>query len=153
MGKKNSKPGVMLYFDAVEPLELLTDKQRGKLFLGLMHYARDGVDPVEELDKNSRLVWLAMRSNVDRDDEHYKKKVENAKRSVEKRETRRKIINDMLAESGELSEALRRNLAELPLADPEEEEKKQEECSGAQKLNPFEAQRQKKIRQLEESGY
>lgn len=164
MGKTNNKPGVMLYFDKLPVLESLTDKQRGKLLLGMIRYASGGPDPAEELDKVTKMIWITMKPLVDLDDEKYKKKVENARRSVEKRAKKRKLIQDILAESGAFTTEMRRNLQRI--AEPDEDEEpetgKDEESETRQNRKPeareenkpmdFEAMRRQRIRMLEESG-
>lgn len=121
MGKEKGKPGVMMYFDMIPAYELLSYDQLGRLFLGIIRYAHDGTEP-EDLDLITRSMWIIIKPNIDRDDENYHKKVENALRSVKKREARRKRINNFLAESGALEPGVRKTLQEMMIAEGEEEE-------------------------------
>ena len=122
MGNSTGKPGVMFYFDHIPALEMLTDAQRGQLLLGLICYAKDGTDPMEELDLVTGAMWVLMKPTVDRDDANYLKKVENARKSVQKREERRKKIHQILAETGNLSPSVRRTLQDIAVPEEEEEE-------------------------------
>ena len=74
MGNSTGKPGVMLYFDNIPALKMLTDEQRGKLLMGLICYANDGTDPMEELDPITGAMWCLMKPTIDRDDANYLKK-------------------------------------------------------------------------------
>ena len=154
--------GLCCIFDMIPALELLTDEQRGRLLMGLIRYANGGPDPEEELDIQTKIMWIVMKSGVDRDDEKYNKKVENARRSVEKRAIKRKLINDILAESGELTTEVRRNLRRLAEADEDEAAEAGEETEPKRNRKPevreedkamdFETMRRQRIRMLEESG-
>ena len=170
MGKINRKPGVMLYFDRLPALEMLTDEQRGKLLLGMIRYANGGPDPAEELDLLTKMLWISMKPGVDLDDEKYNKKVENARRSVEKRAQKRKLIQDLLAESGAFTTEMRRNLQRIAEPDEDEDEDENEELEPEEDAKPetlqnrktdaweekkpvdFEDMRRQRIRMLEESG-
>ncbi len=166
MGKDDGKPGVMLYFDTMPVLKMLSDEQRGKLFLGILCYAREGVDLSEDFDREIRIAWALIKPHLDRDDENYYKKVENARRSVEKREARRKKINNFLAESVTLSPGIRRTLQEMVMPEEEGEEQTPKEPEPAKKpepvrqpepvtdpMDPYELRRQEQIRRLQQSGY
>ncbi len=92
------KPGVMLYFDVIPALEQMTDGARGKLLLAFLRYARDGEEPNPPLRGTASIAWSFLQCSADRDDENYRKKVENARRSTEKREARRKRLDAILTE-------------------------------------------------------
>lgn len=92
------KPGVMLYFDIIPALEHLTDGARGKLLLAFLRYARDGQEPDPPLRGMSAVAWSFLQNAADRDDEAYQKKVENARRSTEKREARKRRLDDILTD-------------------------------------------------------
>ena len=163
MGKEKGKPGVMMYFDLMRAYELLTYEQMGRLFMGIFRYAYDGTEP-EDLDMQTELMWTVMQPNIDRDDENYYKKVENARRSVEKREARRKKINDILAESATLAPAVRRVLQEATapediteiyasVSERNQQQPPQQPQEQTQEQSQFERQRQKQIQRLKQSEY
>ena len=177
MGNSKGKPGVMFYFDYIPALKMLSDEQRGKLLLGLICYANDGTDPMENLDLITQTMWIIMKPIIDRDDENYRKKVENAKKSVQKREERRKKIHEILAETATLTPKIRRTLQDIAV--PEEDEMEEKEMEEEEEEEPprkqaytsvternqlqqqlqsqqqsqFELQRQRQIQKLQQSQY
>lgn len=62
MGGKRS---FVLYFDIREPLELLSDEDRGRLFLALLDYAEHGKIP--DLHGGAKMAFAFIRSAIDRD--------------------------------------------------------------------------------------
>lgn len=64
-----AKPGVMLYFDLLEPLRILTDSDRGKLILAILEYGQDGREP--DFKGSLAMAWGFIRPKIDRDDESY----------------------------------------------------------------------------------
>lgn len=40
-----SEPGIIVYFDVMEPLGRMSDADRGKLFWAMLEFGRDGVEP------------------------------------------------------------------------------------------------------------
>ena len=83
---QNSKPGVMVYFNLVEPfLEQMTDEQAGALFRALVNYANGGI--VGELDAITSIAFGLMRPAIDRDNEKYFETVQKRKYATYCRET------------------------------------------------------------------
>lgn len=68
----NGKPGVMLYFELMESLQHLSDKNAGQLFKAIMHYAREGSLP--DLGPNLLPLWGLIRNKIDFDDASYLEK-------------------------------------------------------------------------------
>lgn len=64
-----ARPGVMLYFDMLEPLRALSDEERGRILMGILEYARDGTPP--EFQGMTALAWSFIKPRVDRDVESY----------------------------------------------------------------------------------
>ena len=170
MGNATGKPGVMFYFDYIPALETLTPEQQGRLLMGIIRYAHDGTDPKDTLDMITGSMWIVMKPTVDRDDANYLKKVENARKSVQKREERRRKIHDILAETGNLSPSVRRTLQDIAVPEEEEPEPKEENTQAyadidernqlqqqlqlqQQSQSQFEQQRQKQIQRLQQSQY
>ncbi len=73
MGGKE-KPGVMIYFDIRDQLELMNHEQIAKFFLAILDYASDGVAP-EFDDPVLKMAWTITKRNIERDDYSYKKTV------------------------------------------------------------------------------
>jgi len=40
-----ARPGVMLYFDMLEPIRVLPDEDKGRLLVAILEYGKDGVVP------------------------------------------------------------------------------------------------------------
>ena len=74
MAKSNNaqrtRPGVLLYFDTLQPaLARLTDAQCGQLLRGVIEYAQTGALP--ELDDLAGMAFDLLRPGIDRDGERY----------------------------------------------------------------------------------
>lgn len=68
-----ARPGIMLYFDILEPIRALTDEDKGRLLVAMLEYGQSGRAPV--FDGMLALAWGFVKPKIDRDDETY----ENAK--------------------------------------------------------------------------
>lgn len=67
------RPGIMLYFDILEPIRVLSDADKGRLLVAMLEYGQTGKDP--QFEGMLALAWGFVRPNLDRDEEAY----ENAK--------------------------------------------------------------------------
>lgn len=63
--ENNTKKSFVLYHDIREPLKLLTDAERGKLFLILLDYSEYGVVP--ELTGAMQMAFAFIKTALDRD--------------------------------------------------------------------------------------
>ena len=54
-----------VYFDFEERTEMLTDAERGRLMLAMLHYAKTGEET--ELRGNERFLWPVFKADIDRD--------------------------------------------------------------------------------------
>lgn len=63
------RPGIMLYFDILEPVRMLSDEDKGRLLVAMLEYGRDGTVP--ELDGALGIVWSFIQPKIDRDEENY----------------------------------------------------------------------------------
>lgn len=63
------KPGVMVYFDLLETLELLSDKNAGILFRAILHYGQNQTVP--QLPGRLALLWPMIQMRLDLDNERY----------------------------------------------------------------------------------
>ena len=82
--KKNSKPGVVVYFDMRPAMKRLTAAQKGILFEAIMDYADDGVLP-EFDDIALQIVWDFIQPRLDDDSEKYNATVNARKEAADKR--------------------------------------------------------------------
>lgn len=64
------KSSFLIYHEYREPLNLLTDEQRGKLLMALIDYSESGTVP--ELDGISMMAFSFIQKQMDRDSEKYK---------------------------------------------------------------------------------
>ena len=87
---KKEKPGIMVYFDLLDTLRLLSDREKGILFQAMLEYGKYGKEP--DMGKNSKLdvVWCMMQHRLDIDDETYYKKTARSKYGAYVRWTKKK---------------------------------------------------------------
>ena len=64
-----ARPGVMLYFDMLEPIRVLSDEDKGRLLVAILEYGQDGVVP--EFSGMLALAWGFVRPKIDMDGESY----------------------------------------------------------------------------------
>jgi len=64
-----------VFVDFEEVIEPLSDEERGRLFLAMLRYAKDGTVP--SFDGNERFVWATARQGIDREEEFCRQKREN----------------------------------------------------------------------------
>lgn len=64
-----ARPGIMLYFDILEPIRVLPDADKGRLFMAMMEYGQSGVLP--EFDGMLALAWGFIKPKLDRDEDSY----------------------------------------------------------------------------------
>ena len=66
-----ARPGIMLYFDILEPIRVLPDADKGRLLVAMLEYGQTGTVPV--FDGMLALAWGFVKPNLDRDEEAYEK--------------------------------------------------------------------------------
>ena len=66
-----ARPGIMLYFDILEPIKVLPDADKGRLLVAMLEYGQCGTVP--EFDGMLALAWGFVKPNLDRDEEAYEK--------------------------------------------------------------------------------
>ena len=64
-----ARPGIMLYFDILEPIRVLPDADKGRLLVAMLEYGQSGVVP--EFEGMLALAWGFVKPKLDRDDESY----------------------------------------------------------------------------------
>ena len=88
-----ARPGVMLYFDMLEPLRVLSDEEKGQLLQAILEYGQSGTVP--EFEGMLELAWGFVRPKIDRDKEEYERSVLRRKYATFCRERRRKKEPEM----------------------------------------------------------
>lgn len=64
-----ARPGVMLYFDMLEPIRVLPDADKGRLLVAILEYGKDGVVP--QFEGMLALAWGFVKPKLDRDEGAY----------------------------------------------------------------------------------
>ena len=64
-----ARPGVMLYFDMLEPIRVLSDEDKRRLLVAILEYGKDGVVP--EFSGMLALAWGFVRPKIDMDGVSY----------------------------------------------------------------------------------
>ena len=71
------RPGIMLYFDILEPVRVLTNSERGKLLTAILEYGKEGKEP--SFTGKLALAWGFVRPKIDLDGARYDTVVEKRK--------------------------------------------------------------------------
>lgn len=65
----------MIYFDTRPLLELLSEIQCGRLFVDILEYADEGIEPDFGNDIGLAIAWTQIKPKIDRDEERYHESV------------------------------------------------------------------------------
>ena len=68
-----ARPGIMLYFDILEPIKVLPDADKGRLLVAMLEYGQSGIVPV--FDGMLALAWGFVKPKIDKDSEEYNRTV------------------------------------------------------------------------------
>ena len=68
-----ARPGIMLYFDILEPIRVLPDADKGRLLVAMLEYGQTGTVPV--FDGMLALAWGFVKPGIDKDAETYNRTV------------------------------------------------------------------------------
>ena len=68
-----ARPGIMLYFDILEPIKVLPDAEKGRLLVAMLEYGKNGTIP--EFDGMLALAWGFVKPKIDKDSEEYNRTV------------------------------------------------------------------------------
>ena len=79
---------MMIYFEMMEPLRQLSDGDRGRLFLAMLEYGKEGVEP--KFRGKLRITWDFVKPKLDRDREEYARTVQRRRYATACRERKRK---------------------------------------------------------------
>ena len=64
-----ARPGIMLYFDILEPVKVLPDADKGRLLVAMLEYGQSGTVPV--FDGMLALAWGFIKPKIDKDEAEY----------------------------------------------------------------------------------
>ena len=83
-----ARPGIMIYFDMLGPIRVLSDEDKGRLFLAMLEYGQDGKVP--KFDGMLALAWGFVKPKIDKDEEEYNMSVLRRQYATTCRERKRK---------------------------------------------------------------
>ena len=83
-----ARPGIMLYFDILEPIKVLPDADKGRLLVAMLEYGQTGVVPVFE--GMLALAWGFVKPKIDKDEAEYNLSVLRRQYATTCRERKRK---------------------------------------------------------------
>jgi hypothetical protein len=78
----------MVYFDMLGPIRVLSDADKGRLFLAMLEYGQDGTVP--QFDGMLALAWGFIKPKIDKDEEEYNMSVLRRQYATVCRERKRK---------------------------------------------------------------
>ena len=64
-----ARPGIMLYFDILEPIKVLPDADKGRLLVAMLEYGQSGTVPA--FDGMLALAWGFVKPKIDKDEAEY----------------------------------------------------------------------------------
>lgn len=70
-----ARPGIMLYFDILEPIKVLPDADKGRLLVAMLEYGQNGIVPQFDGELGLSLAWGFVKPKIDKDSEEYNKTV------------------------------------------------------------------------------
>ena len=68
-----ARPGIMIYFDMLGPIRVLSDEDKGRLFLAMLEYGQDGKIP--KFDGMLEMAWAFVKPKIDKDEASYEDSV------------------------------------------------------------------------------
>ena len=83
-----ARPGIMLYFDILEPIKVLPDADKGRLLVAMLEYGQSGKVPV--FDGMLALAWGFVKPKIDKDEAEYNLSVLRRQYATVCRERKRK---------------------------------------------------------------
>lgn len=117
---------VKVYFDFDERTEMLTEAERGRLLLAMLHYAKTGEET--ELRGNERFLWPVFKSDIDRDVRAYDAHVQAGANGGRPRNQRESNEGE---ENQQKPNETKNNQTEPKNERQKKEEQEQEEDTGA----------------------
>ena len=68
-----AKPGIMIYFDMLGPMRVLSDEDKGRLLMAMLEYGQDGTAP--RFEGMLAMAWEFAKPRLDRDNDEYNRTV------------------------------------------------------------------------------
>ena len=87
------RPGIMLYFDILEPIRVLPDADKGRLLVAMLEYGQSGIVP--EFEGMLALAWGFVRPKIDKDEAEYNLSVQRRQYATECRERKKKNLPEI----------------------------------------------------------
>lgn len=91
-----ARPGIMLYFDILEPIRVLPDAEKGRLLVAMLEYGQSGTVP--EFEGMLSLAWGFVKPKLDRDSEEYNRTVQKRQYATFCRDRKKKGEPDITFE-------------------------------------------------------
>lgn len=85
-----ARPGIMVYFDMMGPLEKLPDADKGRLFWAMLEYGKNGTVPDFCGSLPLELAWEFVKPKIDKDKESYDRQIQQKQYAVFSREAKKK---------------------------------------------------------------
>ena len=83
-----ARPGIMLYFDILEPIKVLPDADKGRLLVAMLEYGQSGIVP--EFEGMLALAWGFVKPKIDKDESEYNMSVLRRQYATTCRERKKK---------------------------------------------------------------
>ena len=83
-----ARPGIMLYFDILEPIRVLSDEEKGQLLVAMLEYGKEGIIP--EFSGMLSLAWGFVKPKIDKDEAEYNLSVQRRQYATFCRERKKK---------------------------------------------------------------
>ena len=85
-----ARPGIMLYFDILEPIKVLPDSDKGRLLVAMLEYGQSGIVPQFDGELGLTLAWGFVKPKIDKDEAEYNLSVLRRQYATTCRERKRK---------------------------------------------------------------
>lgn len=85
-----ARPGIMLYFDILEPIRALPDSDKGRLLVAMLEYGQSGKVPQFNGELGLTLAWGFVKPKIDKDEAEYNMSVLRRQYATACRDRKRK---------------------------------------------------------------
>ena len=85
-----ARPGIMLYFDILEPIRALPDSDKGRLLVAMLEYGQSGKVPQFNGELGLTLAWGFVKPKIDKDEAEYNMSVLRRQYATTCRDRKRK---------------------------------------------------------------
>lgn len=88
-----ARPGIMLYFDILEPIKVLPDADKGRLLVAMLEYGQSGTVPI--FDGMLALAWGFVKPKIDKDKESYDRQIQQKQYASFAREVKKRGLSQV----------------------------------------------------------